>query len=136
MQKGIIDRFRSLPMSRAAVVAGRTASDVVYNVLTLIIMAATGLERLLITLGQDGMALFEKGKATYRIATRARQVFDVSGAGDTVLSVLGLALAAGAAAALEYVSGSESTPIDLTLLPGEMARRWRARFTASSMATR
>ncbi len=43
MQKGIIDRFRSLPMSRSAVLVGRTASDVVYNVLSLIIMAATGL---------------------------------------------------------------------------------------------
>ncbi|CAN5810886.1 ABC transporter permease [soil metagenome] len=43
MQKGIIDRFRSLPMSRSAVLVGRTASDVVYNVLSLIIMALTGL---------------------------------------------------------------------------------------------
>ena len=43
MQKGIIDRFRSLPMSRAAVVMGRTASDVIYNILTLLIMALTGL---------------------------------------------------------------------------------------------
>ncbi len=43
MQKGIIDRFRSLPMSRSAVLVGRTASDVVYNVLSLLIMAATGL---------------------------------------------------------------------------------------------
>jgi ABC-2 type transport system permease protein len=43
MQKGIIDRFRSLPMSQSAVVFGRTASDVVYNVLSLIIMALTGL---------------------------------------------------------------------------------------------
>ena len=43
MQKGIINRFRSLPMSPSAVVVGRTASDVVYNSLTLIIMALTGL---------------------------------------------------------------------------------------------
>ncbi len=43
MQKGIIDRFRSLPMSRSAVLVGRTTSDVVYNVLSLIIMALTGL---------------------------------------------------------------------------------------------
>ena len=43
MQKGIIDRFRSLPMSRSAVVFGRTASDVVYNVLSLVIMGLTGL---------------------------------------------------------------------------------------------
>ena len=43
MQKGIIDRFRSLPMSRSAVLAGRTASDVIYNVLSVAIMAVTGL---------------------------------------------------------------------------------------------
>jgi ABC transporter DrrB family efflux protein len=43
MSKGIIDRFRSLPMSRAAVVIGRTASDVIYNALTLVVMALTGL---------------------------------------------------------------------------------------------
>ncbi len=43
MQKGIIDRFRSLPMSQAAVLVGRTASDVVYNVLSVLIMALTGL---------------------------------------------------------------------------------------------
>ncbi len=43
MQKGIIDRFRSLPMSRAAVLVGRTGSDVVYNVLSIAIMVLTGL---------------------------------------------------------------------------------------------
>lgn len=43
MQKGIISRFRSLPMSRAAVVVGRTASDVLYNVLSLVVMTAAGL---------------------------------------------------------------------------------------------
>jgi ABC-2 type transport system permease protein len=43
MQKGIVDRFRSLPMSRSAVVFGRTTSDVIYNVLSLVVMAAAGL---------------------------------------------------------------------------------------------
>ena len=43
MQKGIIDRFRSLPMAQSAVLVGRTASDVIINVLTIAIMAATGL---------------------------------------------------------------------------------------------
>jgi ABC transporter DrrB family efflux protein len=43
MQKGIIDRFRVLPMSRSAMLIGRTASDVIYNVLSLVIMALTGL---------------------------------------------------------------------------------------------
>jgi ABC-2 type transport system permease protein len=43
MNKGIIDRFRSLPMSRSAVLVGRTASDVIYNVLSIAIMSLTGL---------------------------------------------------------------------------------------------
>ena len=43
MQKGIIDRFRSLPMSRSAVLVGRTSSDIIYNALSITIMALTGL---------------------------------------------------------------------------------------------
>ena len=43
LQKGIIDRFRSLPMSRSAVVLGRTASDVIYNIVSTIVMVAAGL---------------------------------------------------------------------------------------------
>jgi ABC-2 type transport system permease protein len=43
IQKGIIDRFRSLPMARSAVLVGRTASDVVFNVITIIVMSLTGL---------------------------------------------------------------------------------------------
>ncbi|MDY6989560.1 MAG: D-glycero-beta-D-manno-heptose-7-phosphate kinase [Thermodesulfobacteriota bacterium] len=52
-------------------------------------------QQVLITCGKDGMVLFEDGKVPYRIAANVRQVFDVSGAGDTVLAVLGLALASG-----------------------------------------
>src|ERR1700709_773520 len=43
IQKGIIDRFRSLPMSRSAVLVGRTTSDVANNVLVIVIMSITGL---------------------------------------------------------------------------------------------
>jgi ABC transporter DrrB family efflux protein len=43
MQKGIIDRFRSLPMARSSVLIGRTASDVAYNVITITVMSVTGL---------------------------------------------------------------------------------------------
>jgi ABC-2 type transport system permease protein len=43
MTKGIIDRFRSLPMSRSAVLAGRTASDVLYNATSIFVMTITGL---------------------------------------------------------------------------------------------
>ena len=42
VQKGLIDRFRSLPMSRAAVLAGRTFSDIVLNCLSLIVLFAVG----------------------------------------------------------------------------------------------
>ena len=50
----------------------------------------------LITLGEEGMALFEKGQPTVKIPTTAREVYDVSGAGDTVIAVFAMGLAAGA----------------------------------------
>lgn len=43
LHKGIIDRFRSLPMSRVAVILGRTTSDLGINTITLAIMSVTGL---------------------------------------------------------------------------------------------
>ena len=43
MTKGIIDRFRSLPMARSAVLVGRTASDIVYNTTSIVVMTITGL---------------------------------------------------------------------------------------------
>ncbi|HEY5186785.1 MAG TPA: ABC transporter permease, partial [Actinomycetes bacterium] len=42
MNKGIIDRFRSLPMARSAVLSGRTTSDVLYNAVILAVLMATG----------------------------------------------------------------------------------------------
>ena len=50
----------------------------------------------LITRGADGMSLFEKSGRYTHLPTVAREVFDVTGAGDTVVSVVALALAAGA----------------------------------------
>lgn len=55
-----------------------------------------GTRNLVITLGEDGMLLSAKGKILKTIPTAAREVFDVSGAGDTALAALVLALAAGA----------------------------------------
>jgi ABC-type multidrug transport system permease subunit len=43
MQKGIIDRFRSLPMSRSAVLLGRTTSDILNNLIVVVVMSLTGL---------------------------------------------------------------------------------------------
>ena len=56
-------------------------------------------KHLVITLGADGMLLCEEGRTQKRIPTYAREVFDVSGAGDTVIAALTAALAAGASMA-------------------------------------
>ncbi len=53
-------------------------------------------KNVLLTLGEKGIALFEKGKPERRVPTIARKVSDVSGAGDTVISTLTMALSAGA----------------------------------------
>ena len=50
----------------------------------------------LITLGENGMAVFQKAKPMKHIPTVAQEVFDVSGAGDTVIASYTLSLAAGA----------------------------------------
>ncbi len=53
------------------------------------------LEALLVTRGEQGMTLLEQGKPPRHLPTHAREVFDVTGAGDTVISVLAAAMAAG-----------------------------------------
>lgn len=60
------------------------------------ILAKLNSDFLLLTLGEDGIAIFEKGKSFKQMPTKARKVADVSGAGDTVISTLTMALAAGA----------------------------------------
>lgn len=53
------------------------------------------LEALLITRSEKGMTLIREGHAPLHLPTRAQEVFDVTGAGDTVIGLMGLALAAG-----------------------------------------
>ncbi|MEI6055696.1 MAG: PfkB family carbohydrate kinase [Lentisphaerota bacterium] len=53
-------------------------------------------EQLLVTLGAKGMALYEKDKSPLHIPTKAKEVFDVTGAGDTVIATYTLALLGGA----------------------------------------
>ncbi len=50
----------------------------------------------LVTLGEDGMCLFERGGGETHIPTVAQEVFDVAGAGDTVIAAFTLAMASGA----------------------------------------
>ena len=58
------------------------------------LLKITGAEKLLITCGKDGMVYIEPNGDLQKINTKARQVYDVSGAGDTVLALLALGLAA------------------------------------------
>ena len=67
-------------------------------------------EAVLITRGEQGMSLFVRGRPPVHIPTAAREVFDVTGAGDTVIATLALALCAGAgmadaAALANYAAG-------------------------------
>lgn len=54
----------------------------------------------LLTMGEEGMYLFQRGRKWYHTPTKAKEVFDVSGAGDTAIAFFTLAFAAGAAPTL------------------------------------
>ena len=60
-----------------------------------LIMEKAGLGHLLITRSEEGMSLFSRSEEAVHIPTVAREVFDVSGAGDTVLASLAVGVAAG-----------------------------------------
>lgn len=59
------------------------------------LIAELELQALLVTRGEHGMTLIQPGQQELHFPARSRDVFDVTGAGDTVISVLGAALAAG-----------------------------------------
>jgi len=54
-----------------------------------------GLEACVVTMDRDGVALYRRGRKPRRFPARAREVYDITGAGDMVLSVLGFVVAAG-----------------------------------------
>jgi D-beta-D-heptose 7-phosphate kinase/D-beta-D-heptose 1-phosphate adenosyltransferase len=75
------------------------------------LLRRAGADAVLITRGEEGMTLVERGKkACFHIPAIARQVFDVTGAGDTVIGTLAACLAVGApmraAAMLSNVAAS------------------------------
>ena len=61
-----------------------------------IIRQRLGCQAVLITRGEKGMSLYEADGVSWHIPTQARQVYDVTGAGDTVIGTLALALSTGA----------------------------------------
>ena len=60
------------------------------------LMGDLGLDALLVTEGEEGMTLFRKEHSPIRMAAEAREVYDVTGAGDTVIATLAVAIGAGA----------------------------------------
>ena len=71
----------------------KTENDIVTKGMAL--LEELNLSALLITRSEKGMSLLQRGKDALHLPTRAREVYDVTGAGDTVISVLAASLAAG-----------------------------------------
>ncbi|MBV8329874.1 MAG: hypothetical protein JOZ61_05335 [Verrucomicrobia bacterium] len=88
-------------------------------------------ELLLITLGEQGMILFDRANAPFHIPSRAREVYDLSGAGDTAIALFTLALASGASPieAAEISNHASSVVVGklgtATLAPNELLESFR-----------
>ena len=90
----------------------------------------------LMTLGEEGMWLFEQAGRETRIPTVAQEVFDVAGAGDTVIAAFTLALASGAdmgqaARIANYAAGIVVGKLGVAVAtPKELSAAWRSAVTA------
>jgi len=88
-------------------------------------------DHLLVTLGEQGMILFDQGKPPFHIPSLAREVYDLSGAGDTAIALLTLALVSGASAieAAEISNHASSVVVGklgtATLSPEELLESFR-----------
>jgi D-beta-D-heptose 7-phosphate kinase/D-beta-D-heptose 1-phosphate adenosyltransferase len=95
-------------------------------------LARLGVDHLLLTLGERGMALVSAGGVVKRVPTVAREVYDVVGAGDTVTAYLALVLAAGgsateAAIIANYAAGVEVGKLGAaTVTPDEVIEAYDA----------
>ncbi len=81
----------------AAEAAGKSAETKEnVNAVGVALLESNKTESVLITRGENGMSLFERDGQITHLPTKARDVYDVTGAGDTVISVMALSLASGA----------------------------------------
>ena len=96
------------------------------------VRARVGCAHLLVTLGEAGMALRTADGESLRVPAVAHSVYDVSGAGDTVTAVVGLALGAGATPIEAAVVANHAAALEVakagvaTVSPGEILRHYRA----------
>ncbi|MDR3087444.1 MAG: D-glycero-beta-D-manno-heptose-7-phosphate kinase, partial [Azoarcus sp.] len=82
-------------MSEFEAVVGRCADEQTLRERGEALRESLALDALLITRSERGMTLLQKGVPAFDLPTRARDVFDVTGAGDTVVALLGVCLACG-----------------------------------------
>jgi D-beta-D-heptose 7-phosphate kinase/D-beta-D-heptose 1-phosphate adenosyltransferase len=91
-----------------------------------VILRRLGCRAALVTRGEHGMSLVEKGRPPLHVAAAAREVFDVTGAGDTVIATIALAVAAGATLAEAAVLANAAAGVAVGKLgtalvsPGEL----------------
>ena len=87
---------------------------------------------LIVTLGEKGLAVFPRGQQPLFVPTAARDVYDVSGAGDTVTAVMAVALAVGATPFEAAVLANHSAAVEVgkagvaTVSPREILRQLEA----------
>jgi D-glycero-beta-D-manno-heptose-7-phosphate kinase len=90
-------------------------------------------DHLLVTLGEQGMILFDQENPPFHVPSRAREVYDLSGAGDTAIGLFTLALASGASAieAAEISNHASSVVVGklgtATLTPDELLESFHQR---------
>jgi D-beta-D-heptose 7-phosphate kinase/D-beta-D-heptose 1-phosphate adenosyltransferase len=82
-------------MSEFEAVAGKTCSEKELSNAAYSMLNRFGFDKLLITRSEQGMSLFSPDEPELHLPTNAREVYDVTGAGDTVIATLGASLAAG-----------------------------------------
>ncbi|MGN0916390.1 MAG: bifunctional D-glycero-beta-D-manno-heptose-7-phosphate kinase/D-glycero-beta-D-manno-heptose 1-phosphate adenylyltransferase HldE [Succinivibrio sp.] len=82
-------------MSEFEAVAGKVKDNADLEKKALDLISKLNLKMLLVTRSEDGMSLIRPGLEPLHLPTRAREVYDVTGAGDTVIGTLGTCLAAG-----------------------------------------
>jgi len=74
------------------------------------------LDALIVTAGADGIVVFEKGKEPLYIPTETKEIYDVTGAGDTVLATIGLGIALG----LNYIESARLSNIAAGIVVGKV----------------
>ena len=93
---GPVDLIKPNASELAAATGMPTGSDAEVEAALAALLAACEARAVVVTRAGKGMSIARRGQAVAHVPGRAREVFDVSGAGDTCLAALGLALATGA----------------------------------------